>query len=345
MVWSLILLTLVVLTMENLLDFRSFKRLERKQNRRRCLARLIRRHLLMAAFFSWALVLLQVLDRDTFLLILAGSGVLLASLTFLYERRFIRALGSIGLSLLAVISLALAALLFFEVMAPWLLVLLTVFAFILTVGLFDRFHSRFVERLAEVVPYFHRMDDAEFLAGLAFSERAYMLDIKALRSVKNAMIVGVFPPRRLYLSKAMLKGMRHDEIEAIIAHEVGHIMGGHILRRIIFAFIILAAFIGSGLLIFRLSHPATIAYTMLFSGWYLLAVFARSALALLMQRQEYAADRYAFEVHRGEPLISALKRLKRQEGERGHPTRALLHDTHPPIDIRMERMLGMLERQ
>lgn len=345
MVWTLFILTIVVLMVENLLDFRSLKRLGRKHNRRQCLRRLIRRHLLMAAFFSWGLALLLVIDSNTLLVILAASAAILLSVELLFEKRMLDGLKRLVLLSSTVASIAFAAVLFFEVMAPWLLVLMTLIVFLSVVIVFDRFHGGFVERLADVVPYFHRMDDAAFLAGLAFRERAYMLDIKALRSVKNAMVVGLFAPRRLYLSKAMLKGMRPDEVEAIIAHEVGHIKEGHIIRRLIFAAIALAAFIGSGLLVFRGGHPAGIAYTMLFTVWFLIGVTARSTLALLMQRQEYEADRYAFEVCRAESLIGALKRLKRQEEEHGDPLRALLHETHPPVKKRMERLTAMQERQ
>lgn len=345
MVWTLIILTVGVLMLENLLDFRSLKRLERKHNRKQCLKRLIRRHLVLAAFLAWSLVVLGILDSGPFLGILGALGATFVVVDILFEKRVFNALKNTGFLLVTVVTIGLAAVLFFEIMMSWLLIVMTLAAFPLAVTLFDRLHGRFIERYAAVVPYFHRMDDAEFLAGLAFSERAYMLDLKALRNMKNAMIVGLFAPRRLYLSKAMLKSMRPNEVEGIVAHEVGHIRKNHIFVRLVFAFVNLVAFIGSGFLVFLSDPPASIAYTMLFSVWVLLGVFSRSLLAIIMQRQEYEADRYAFDVGRGEALIAGLKRLGRQEEEQGDPLRALLHETHPPLRKRMQRLSTMLERE
>ncbi|MFW5913940.1 MAG: M48 family metallopeptidase, partial [Bacillota bacterium] len=179
---------------------------------------------------------------------------------------------------------------------------------------------------------------ADFLAGLSFSDRAYMIDAKALGNLKNAMIVGLFNPRSLYLSKSMLSGMSHAMVEGIVAHEVGHIRRKHILKRLIFAFIIVMAFILYGVWVFGGSSEPYTLYTLLFMGWLLIGTSARAVLALMLQHQEYDADLYAKEVGKAEALAEALSKLKRQENEQGHPLRALLHETHPAIERRIERL-------
>ena len=341
MVWALLILTAFVLMFENLLDFRSYRRHKNPGKKKVCLQRLLRRHVFMAAFFAWGATLLNLMPTRTLIIILGVLAFVLVFIVFGFEKRYIQALEKLGWMILLIVALGLSAILFFEVMAPWLLISMTVVAFLSLVVVFDRFHGRLIDRLTRVVPYFHRMDEAEFLNGLAFKEHAYMLDIKALRSLKNAMIVGLFRPRRLYVSKAMLRSMSPQAVESIIAHEVGHVRRGHIIKRLIFAFLTLMVFILAGLLIFNPVYEESIAYSMLFTTWFLLGTIARSVLALFMQQQEYDADRYAFDVGKAGDLVVALRILERQEEEAGDPLRSRLHSTHPPIQKRMERLRAM----
>ncbi|AEH24694.1 M48 family metalloprotease [Pyrococcus yayanosii] len=50
----------------------------------------------------------------------------------------------------------------------------------------------------------------------------------------NAMVTGVLPGRRyIILTTALLENFEMDEIKAIIAHEIGHIKGRHLLIRML----------------------------------------------------------------------------------------------------------------
>ena len=341
MLWTLFTLTFLVLLFENFLDFRSMKTCKKDAGSNLVVQRLLRRHALMAAFLVWGVRLIGLTDFLVFTWALAILFVLFVLIEIKTANRVLKGLKRIIWTVVMFIVIFIAATLFFTVMEPWLLSIMIGASLFVFVILFDRLHALFIERFARVVPYLHRMDNASFLGGLAFQDRAHMLDIKSMGNMKNAMVVGLFAPRRLYLSKAMLKSMRPEEIEGIIAHEVGHIRHKHILVRLLVVFIALAMFIISGLWVFgHLYMSALEAYTALFTSWFLLGTFFRVVIALIMQHQEFDADAYAKKVGRGEALQSALSKLKRQEESHRSPLQSLLYNTHPPIEMRKKRLAG-----
>ncbi|MFW6298344.1 MAG: M48 family metallopeptidase [Bacillota bacterium] len=338
MLGTLYFLTTLALVFENALDFRSLKHYKKHYNRANCLRRLVRRHGFMAAFFAWGAWLTGWVTNQQLLWLSGGLLVVLFGLEAGFEKSVLKPMKTlIGLVLFAFL-LGLSVVVFYEFLTPLMLLGLVAVSFPLCVWLFDRTHGWFIRRFARVVPYFHRMDDADFLAELSFSERAYMIEAKALGNLKNAMIVGLFNPRSLYLSKAMLAGMSHAMVEGIVAHEVGHIRRHHILKRLLLAFVFVMTLILYGVWVFSGPYDPYTLYTLLFTGWFLLVWAMRAALALTLQHQEFEADDYAREVGKAEALAEALTKLKRQENEQGHPVRAFLHETHPSIDQRIERL-------
>lgn len=338
MLGTLYFLTTLALLIENALDFGSLKHYEKDHNRIKCLRRLVRRHVFMAAFFTWGAWLVGFANDQELVWLLGGLLAVLIGFEIRFERKILKPLKTLLGAAFFTVLLGVVVFVFYWLLTPVLLLSLVILGFPLFVWVFDRTHGWFIRRFARVVPYFHRMDNADFLADLSFSERAYMIDAKALGNLKNAMIVGLFNPRSLYLSKAMLTGMPHAMVEGIVAHEVGHIRLHHILKRLLFAFIFAVVFILYGLWVFQDSSEPYTLYTILLTGWFLIGSLGRAVFARLLQHQEYEADAYAKEVGKGDALANALGKLKRQENEQGHPTRALLHETHPPIERRIERL-------
>ncbi|MFP4077772.1 MAG: M48 family metallopeptidase [Bacillota bacterium] len=338
MLGTLYFLTTLALVFENALDFQSLRHYKKDYNRIRCLRRLVRRHTIMAAFFTWGAWLMTIITHTQLIGLLGGWLAVLVVSEFWFERNILTTLKTITGTVLLAGLVGMSVFLFYRVLSPMLLVGLVIVTLPLFVLVFDRSHGWFLRRFARVVPYFHRMDDADYLAGLSFSERAYMIDLKAQGNLKNAMIVGLFNPRSLYVSKSMLAGMSHAMVEGIVAHEVGHIRLHHIQKRLLLAFFFLMALVLYGVWVFSMPSDSHTLYTVLLTGWFLIGFSARFLLALTLQHQEYEADRYAKAVGKADALADALRKLKRQENEQGHPARALLHETHPPIERRIERL-------
>lgn len=163
----------------------------------------------------------------------------------------------------------------------------------------------------------------------------------------NAALVGTGGTRRIILSDTLLAEYSEDEIEVILAHELGH----HVHRDIRTALVaesalLLVAFgaaaVASHALWLKagLRSPADVAGLPLL----LLAAGAASAVATpvlnaLSRRNERRADRFALDLTRQpHAFISAMKRLAAQNLAEERPSRTALwlFHTHPPISQRIE---------
>ncbi len=163
----------------------------------------------------------------------------------------------------------------------------------------------------------------------------------------NAALVGTGRTRRIIVSDTLLGAYSEDEIEVVLAHELGH----HVHRDIRAALIVEAASIAAALFAAACALDASWRPLGLAAPWdvtglplLLLAggavmVAANPLVNALSRRTERRADRYALELT-GQPaaFISAMKRLAAQNLAEEDPGRAVmwLFHTHPPVSHRIE---------
>lgn len=95
-----------------------------------------------------------------------------------------------------------------------------------------------------ILPLFYkieRLDDADLMGrmqrlaegtGLAI-EGAYRIVLSAETVKANAMLTGLGRTRRVLLGDTLLESFSHDEIEVVLAHEVGHHVHRHIPKMIV----------------------------------------------------------------------------------------------------------------
>jgi STE24 endopeptidase len=163
----------------------------------------------------------------------------------------------------------------------------------------------------------------------------------------NAALVGTGRSRRILLSDTLLADYTDDEIEVILAHELGH----HANRDIRTALLLEAAMIASGMgaaaaalhvswKLLGLQSPADAAglpLLLLVAG--LMSLVARPALNALSRRNEHRADRFALELtERPDAFVSAMRRLASQNLAEARPsaTTLWLFHTHPPFEQRIQ---------
>ncbi|ADU28810.1 M48 family metallopeptidase [Evansella cellulosilytica] len=139
---------------------------------------------------------------------------------------------------------------------------------------------------------------------LQFLKQIYMEDVKLYlwptkkKKVANAVVTGVSKRKQVLLSDYLLENMSRKEIEAILAHEVGHLKHNHIWKRVILLafFPILTYGLGKGLDMFETSYGELpywlgIGIILIFVVGYLGIVF------LFVSRiQEREADKYVLSV-------------------------------------------------
>jgi STE24 endopeptidase len=163
----------------------------------------------------------------------------------------------------------------------------------------------------------------------------------------NAALTGLGSTRRIILADTLLQNYSHDEIEAVLAHELGHQVHGHMVKMIaVQAVVTLAGFWAANeVLRYAIDEQHMFQHLADFSNLPLLALVA-SGLSLLMMPAlnaysrftERQADLYCWKcVDNVTPYITAMEKLARQNLSESHPSRLveLLFHSHPPISKRI----------
>jgi STE24 endopeptidase len=161
----------------------------------------------------------------------------------------------------------------------------------------------------------------------------------------NAFFTGLGKGRRIALFDTLVEQMSEQELEAVLAHEIGHYKLRHVPKMITWSFVTtLAGFWGLSLLAgqswftsaFGFGSEAGIASA--FFQFSLLAgtvTFWLSPLSSLWSRKfEYEADAFAADaVNNSEPMITALRKLNRENLSNltPHPWYSGFHYDHPAL--------------
>jgi STE24 endopeptidase len=163
----------------------------------------------------------------------------------------------------------------------------------------------------------------------------------------NAALTGLGNTRRIILADTLLQNYSNDEIEAVLAHELGHHVHGHMVKMIVVqALVTLAGFWAANeVLRYAIDEQRMFQHLADFSNLPLLALVASGLSLLLMPAlnaysrfTERQADLYCWKcVDNVIPYITAMEKLARQNLSESHPSRLveLLFHSHPPISKRI----------
>lgn len=162
----------------------------------------------------------------------------------------------------------------------------------------------------------------------------------------NAALVGLGRTRRILVSDTLLAEYSDEEIEAVLAHELGHHVRHDIWRSIAYetALIFAGLFVADrALRVFgsaaNLTSPADVTgLPILLLAMGGLSVLQRPLANALSRRQERLADRFALALT-GRPaaFISVMRRLAAQNLAEEEPSRLvrIFFHTHPPTRERI----------
>ncbi|HEX7287556.1 MAG TPA: M48 family metallopeptidase [Candidatus Angelobacter sp.] len=163
----------------------------------------------------------------------------------------------------------------------------------------------------------------------------------------NAALTGLGNTRRIILADTLLANYSNDEIEAVLAHELGHHVHSHIAKSIaVEALVTLAGFWAANeALRYAIDQQKMFEHLTDFANLPLL-VLVTSALSLLLmpainaytRYTERQADLYCWKsVPSIEPYVSAMEKLNKQNLAESHPSRIveILFHSHPPIAKRI----------
>ena len=182
------------------------------------------------------------------------------------------------------------------------------------------------------------------------SSGLYVMDGSKRSSHGNAYFTGFGAAKRIVFFDTLLARLAPPEVEAVLAHELGHYKLHHIWKRVALLFAVSFGLLwGLGQLISErwfyeglgVSTPSTAAALLLF----MLVVpvftfFLQPLSSLYSRRHEFEADAYAAAHASAAELGSALVKLYKDNAPTltPDPLHSAFYDSHPPAAIRIARL-------
>lgn len=182
------------------------------------------------------------------------------------------------------------------------------------------------------------------------SSGIYVMDGSKRSAHGNAYFTGIGKSKRIVFFDTLIKDLTNEEIEAVLAHELGHFKRKHIGKRLLVsALTTLAALALLGWLIDKpwfyqglgISNPSDHAALLIFL--LVLPVFTYPLTPLssrYSRKHEFEADEFAVEHADAKALMRALVTLYRENASTltPDPVHSAFYDSHPPAPVRIARL-------
>ena len=193
------------------------------------------------------------------------------------------------------------------------------------------------------------------LTRTGFSSRGvFVMDGSRRSAHGNAYFTGLGRAKRIVFFDTLLQRLQPSEIEAVLAHELGHFKRRHIAKRLAFSFFSSLVFLGLlGWLAGRSWFYQGLGVTPALDGshngvalvLFMLVVpvftFVLAPIASRISRKhEFEADAFAVAHTSGDDLASALVKLYEDNAATltPDPVHSAFYDSHPPAAIRIARL-------
>jgi STE24 endopeptidase len=189
------------------------------------------------------------------------------------------------------------------------------------------------------------------LARCGFRSRGlYVMDGSKRSSHGNAFFAGFGAAKRIVLFDTLVSRLRPGEVEAVLAHELGHYKLHHILKGLLLSwamsFLMLAAlgwlagerWFYEGLGVTTQALPVALLLFMLVLPEF--TFFTQPLLSVFSRKNEFEADRYAVRHASAGELVGALVKLYNDNSATltPDPLHSAFYDSHPPAAARIARL-------
>jgi STE24 endopeptidase len=183
-----------------------------------------------------------------------------------------------------------------------------------------------------------------------FSKGLFVMNASMRSAHGNAYFTGFGKNKRIVFFDTLINSLDPEEVEAVLAHELGHFKRKHILKGLVRA--IGMSFLGFGVLgllykspeffnghgvALTSSYMAILLFSMV-SGIY---TFLLTPVGSLISRKyEFEADEFASEYAKAEKLITALVKMYKDNASTltPDPIYSNFYHSHPPALIRVEHL-------
>ncbi len=182
------------------------------------------------------------------------------------------------------------------------------------------------------------------------SNGIFVMDGSTRSTHGNAYFTGLGANKRIVFFDTLIDELSYDEIEAVLAHELGHFKCNHIRKRIsllaaiffiglaILGWLINQTWFYNGLGIDQMStYIALLLFVMVSPAF---TFFMQPLFSFISRQHEFEADAFAAGQAQTENLITALVNLYRENANTltPDPLYSAFHDSHPPAPIRIAHL-------
>lgn len=214
---------------------------------------------------------------------------------------------------------------------------------------------------AIIAPLFNRFTPLEdsalqqriqsLLQRCGFTSRGiFVMDGSRRSGHGNAYFTGLGSNKRIVFFDTLLNSLEGPEIEAVLAHELGHFKRRHVQKRI--ATMMLASLAGLALLGWLstqtwfyqglgvqqpANHLALLLFLMVAP---IFTLFLQPLASWFSRKHEFEADDYAAEQASAADLVRALVKMYRENASTltPDPLYSAFHDSHPPAPVRVAHL-------
>src|SRR5450830_283037 len=193
------------------------------------------------------------------------------------------------------------------------------------------------------------------MARVGFASKGlFVIDGSKRSAHGNAYFSGFGAAKRIVFFDTLISRLAPEEIEAVLAHELGHFKLKHIVKRMVVIFAVSLAFLGllgylkeqvwfytglgvdpmllaknnaMALILFMLSLPV---FTFLFSP----------LTSISSRKHEFEADAFAAKHTNAQDLVAALVKLYEDNASTltPDPLHSAFYDSHPPATVRISKL-------
>jgi STE24 endopeptidase len=212
--------------------------------------------------------------------------------------------------------------------------------------------------IAPLFNKFSALDDAslkaridELLRRCGFhSQGVFVIDGSKRSAHGNAYFTGFGKNKRIVFYDTLLETLSEDEVEAVLAHELGHFKRHHIKKSL--ALSLLITLLGFALLAWLMqspwfytalgvenvsTHTALLLFVLVMPVF---TYFISPLFSALSRKHEFEADEFAKSNSDYRALISALVNMYRDNASTltPDPVHSMFYDSHPPASIRINHL-------
>ncbi len=183
----------------------------------------------------------------------------------------------------------------------------------------------------------------------------FVMDGSKRSSHGNAYFTGFGKTKRIVFFDTLLTRLTTEEIEAVLAHELGHFKRRHVIKRIALSFAVSLIMLGvlgflmnqswfySGLNAGRQSTG--MALVLFFMVMPVFMFILQPLSSFYSRKHEFEADQYAAQQTNASDLITALVKLYKDNASTltPDPLHSMIYDSHPPAAIRVANLRNMAQ--